>query len=144
MNEHFLTRHVWAICLAISSIVLIGGLSAAQEQENETDAATKQLMAANGLLRRGYPRWAAQDYEDFLQKYPGHPKVSSARYGLAACHYELNEYEKAAGHLQELVKDRKFKQRHDALAMLGHCLFATKSYEKALGVFDELLSRYPK
>src|SRR5437660_498213 len=51
----------------------------------EVDAATKKLMAANGLFQRGLFKLAAGEYGEFLAQYPQHAELTSARYALAVC-----------------------------------------------------------
>ncbi|MCE5276955.1 MAG: tetratricopeptide repeat protein [Planctomycetaceae bacterium] len=141
---------------ALAAAVLIASAAAATAQETDakpapvegakSDAAMKQLMAASGLFDRGQYKMAITDYETFLAKYPTHEKASAARYGLAVCHYRLKPpaYAEAAKALNELVKDKKFSQRDEALAVLGHCLLATKQNDQALATFDDLLENHPK
>src|SRR5258707_1905696 len=62
----------------------------------EVDAATKQLMAAQGLFQRGLFHHAAQSYADFLADNPKHPQRTAALYALAICEYRQAEYDKAA------------------------------------------------
>ena len=143
MSKPPFARGSWVVWLFVS-VLFVSAAPTAPAQQKKADAATKQLMAANGLFRRGLFELAAQDYSGFLTKYPGHAESGTARYGLAICHYRLNQYAKAAEHLQELVKDRQFKQRDEALAVLGHCLLSRKAYDKALAAFDELLDQHPK
>lgn len=116
---------------------------AAQAQEQE-DAAGKKLIAAQGMFSRGQFKFAAQEYEDFLAKYPQHPEAQSARYMLAICQYRQDDYAKAAQMLEEIVKDEKFPRRDEALAVQGHCRTMTKEYSKAKTAFEVLLATYPK
>ena len=143
MNDRSFGRQTWAVWPLLAA-VLFCGTPTAPGQQVQADAAGKKLRAANGLLQRELFKEAIQEYEEFLAKYPAHADASLGRYGLALCHYKLNEHAKAAGHLQELVKDRNFKQRDDALALLGDCLLATRDYGVALKTFDDLLKDHPQ
>ena len=111
--------------------------------DQQVDPAKKQLTAANGLFTRGLFKLAAQEYADFLEKYPTHADATTARYALAVSQYRLREYDKAAEQLYRVVADNKFEQRDEALAVLGHCELSQKHYDQANAAFDELLNRYP-
>ena len=101
-------------------------------------------MAASGLFQRGLFEMALEAYKEFLSQHPDHPESATARYGVAVCHYRLGHYKEAVEDLQGLAKDAKFKQRDEALAVLGHSLLVLREYPKALPVFEELLKEYPK
>ena len=123
-------RHLWkAGVLALVMGVCPAGPARAQQN---VDAAVKKLMAANGFFQRGLFKPAAREFADFLATYPRHAEATTARYGLAVCHYRLNEYVEAANLCQEVLKDAKFKPRDEALAVLGPCRLATRAYARAL------------
>ena len=113
-----------------------------QSPEKEVDAATKQLIAAHGLFERGLFKLAADDYVAFLEKNPKHAEAVTARYALAICHYRLSRFEEAAKQLTVVLADDKFKQRDEALAVLGHCQLTLKDHTKALAAFDEILAKH--
>ena len=107
------------------------------------DPGTKKLTAAHGLFQRSLFKLAAAQYTEFLQQYPQHPDVTTAKYALAVCRYRLGEYEPAIKSITEVIADPKFTQRDEALAVLGHSHLAGNNYERALLAFDELLQKYP-
>jgi TolA-binding protein len=119
-------------------------LSAAGQEKKEPDAATKKLMAANGLFARGLLKPAAEEYEAFLAQYPRHEQVTAARYGLGACRFQLGQYDEAIPLLEQVLKDRKFERRDSALAALGHCHLSKGAYDHALAALDELLAKHPQ
>jgi TolA-binding protein len=111
--------------------------------QQPVDPPTKKLMAAHGLFQRGLFKLAAPEYESFLRDSSDHPDATTARYALAICRYRLNEFEPAIALLDEVVRDEKFKQRDEALAVLGHSHLARREYEPALAAFDWLLADSP-
>jgi TolA-binding protein len=113
-------------------------------QSAKVDAATKRLMAANGLYGRGLFQLASQEYAGFLTDYPNHPQRTAALYALAVCQYRQNDPAKATTLLRGVLKDDGFAQRAEALAVLGQCELAEKRYAEAVAAWDELLSKYPK
>lgn len=117
---------------------------AANEQKapEEIDAATKKLMAAQGLYQRGLYKLAAQEYADFLSENPKHAQRTAAMYALALCQYRQNDFERAATLMNSVLKDAAFAQRAEALAVLGQCELAQKHYDKAIAAMDELLEKH--
>ncbi|MDB5356028.1 MAG: Tol-pal system protein YbgF [Phycisphaerales bacterium] len=113
-------------------------------QSQDVDPATKKLMAAHGLFQRGLFKLAADGYKEFLAQNPQHPEATNARYALAVCAYRLNDYPAAIESIQPVLKDAKFEQKDEALAVLGYCQLAGKQYDAAQGTFADLLSKYPK
>lgn len=111
-------------------------------QQQQANPATKTLLAAHGLYQRGLFKLAAPEYESFLAQHARHPDAPAARYALAVCRYRLNEMENAIRLLGEVLRDEKFKQRDEALAVLGHSHLARRDYDKALAAFDELLVKH--
>src|SRR5690348_15693182 len=133
------------VALAVAGVpsLTFGQAADAGAAGQQVDPAKKQLTAANGLFTRGLFKLAAQEYADFLDKYPTHADATTARYALAISRYRLREYAKAAEQLRQVIADNKFEQRDEALAVLGHCELSQKHYDQATTAFDELLNRYP-
>ncbi|MDB5303727.1 MAG: Tetratricopeptide 2 repeat protein, partial [Phycisphaerales bacterium] len=113
-------------------------------QSQEVDAATKKLMAAHGLFQRGLFKLAADGYREFLAQNPQHPEATNARYALAVCAYRLNDYPAAIESIGPVLKDAKFEQKDEALAVLGYCQLAGKQYDAAQNTFADLVAKYPK
>lgn len=145
-----LCRWGGGVLLFLCALVGFGAAAAAQDGpapggqdgQQQVDAATKKLLAAHGLYQRGLFKLAAPEYETFLAEHAGHADATAARYALAICRYRLNEMEPAIRLLEEVLRDEKFKQRDEALAVLGHSHLARRDYEKALGAFDDLLAKH--
>lgn len=146
-------RRAWLALAAVTAPVVLfaPALAAAQDKpppdaaaEQEVDAPTKKLMGAHGLFQRRLYKLAALQYDQFLQQYPEHKDVVTARYALAVSRYRLGEHDTAIARLGEVLKDEKFPQRDEALAVLGHSHLAKKDYDKALAALDELLAKHPQ
>lgn len=72
------------------------------------------------------------------------PEYLQSRYGIGYAYFNLKEYSKSLGHFQYYIKnsslsDNKVKFR-DAKVRLGDCYYATKKYNQALSVFDEVIA----
>lgn len=113
-----------------------------QEQQQQVDAATKKLLAANGLYSRSLYKLAADEYGGFLAQWPAHAQATAARYALAVCRYRLGEFPAAVDQIRQVLADAKFDQRDEALAVLGHCELSQEHFEPAVAAFDELLAKY--
>ena len=123
--------------------LLLPGLPAEAAAPKKVDAATKKLMSANGLFIREQFKSAAEDYAYFLAKYPTHAQATTARYGLAISRYKLAQYDQAIKDIDIVLKDPKFEKRDEALAVLGFCHLSLKAHDKALAVFEQILTKHP-
>jgi len=132
------------LCLLLLLWPLLTPGPAVGADEKQVDAAAKQLLAANGFFQRQVYDLAAREYSGFLARYPKHKETTSARYGLAICRYRLSQYADAVKEMVAVLKDRRFEQRDEALAVLGYCYLATEANDKALATFDEILRKHPK
>ena len=146
----------------VGLLLLIGisvwpGMVNAQDGTAKVDPAAKKLAAAGGLFQQGLFKMAAETYAEFIERYPEHAEITSARYGLAISRYYLadklrvknpdaaaKEYQAAVKELVLVVADAKFEQADQALVALGHCQLSLKAYDKALAAFDQLIKRFPK
>jgi TolA-binding protein len=133
------------------------GVVSAQDDDAKVDAAAKKLAAAGGLFEQDLFKMAAETYGEFIERYPNHAEITSARYGLAISRYYLagvlrvkdpdaaaKEYQAAVKELVVVAVDAKFKQLDQALLVLGHCQLSLKAYDKALAAFDQLIKGFPK
>lgn len=57
---------------------------------------------------------AAKDYEKFLQYFPDHVNSYNARFQVAESYYFANDYQNAAKHYEEIIKDEKGKYFQDS------------------------------
>ena len=133
--------------LMLLAVVLWPAVLIAQPDEPAAStagaAAAKKLAAASGLYQGKLYKLAAESYADFLQEYPVHPQRNLARYGLAICRYQLGQYDQAVTLLNQVVAEKNFPQRDEALVVLGYCLMQTKKYGQALETFRTLGKDYP-
>jgi TolA-binding protein len=69
-----------------------------------------------------------------------------ARYGIGYAYFNTNEYEKALGHFRYYttqLEDRgKGLNYLDGLVRYADCLYATKNYQEAITVFDQVIAQY--
>ena len=143
--------------LLLITVLAFPGAVTAQDETPKVDAAGKKLAAAGGFFHQGYFKMSAETYAEFIERYPKHAEITSARYGLAISRYRLagglrvkdpqaaaKQYQAAAKELVLVAADAKFEQADQALAVLGHCQLSLKAYDKSLASFDELIKKFPK
>ncbi len=129
------------LVLLVSTLVFTG-FSPVQADDERVDAATKKLMAAQGLYQRELFELAAGEYEEFLDKYGKHKLAPLANYGLGLCRYRLETYDQAVKLLAPLAGDKDFDHREPALAVLGHSYMQLDKPKEALECFDAILKHY--
>src|SRR5947209_2175931 len=130
--------------IAVLLVTLLLVVAPARAQTPGADPGTKKLLAANGLFQRQLYKLAAEQYADFLKEFPNHREAKAAKYAMAICLYRLNDYEKAAAKLDEiLAAEGDFAQRDEAMLVLGYCRLSLKDYNKAIAIFDELIAKFP-
>ncbi|MGD0898804.1 MAG: tetratricopeptide repeat protein [Thermoguttaceae bacterium] len=85
---------------------------------------------------------AAKLYEEFLRLYADHTQVPDVNYRLAKCYDALGDPKKTADALDQVLKFEKsrFKQRSEALYMLGKLHGSMKDYKKAVAAYEKMLS----
>src|SRR5882724_13174393 len=89
--------------IAVLLLTLLLIVTPARAQTPGADPGTKRLLAANGLFQRQLYKLAAEQYSDFLKDFPTHREARAAKYALGICLYRLNDFEKAARQLDELL-----------------------------------------
>ena len=130
----------WRVLLA--AMLAAAMLPVQARAQEDVDAAAKQLIAAYGFIKQGQFKFAADELTSFLNKYPKHAEATNARYALCISLYRIQRYDEAAKEIPNVLADAAFKQRDEALAILGHCHLTLKENAKALAAFDELLQKH--
>ena len=98
------------------------------------DPALKQYFIANGAYNRKLYPVAVQQFEEFLEQHPEHPKADLARRGLALSHYATRQYKEAIPPLAALLAKEKLDEtisRERLVMMLGQCFLITEEPDKA-------------
>jgi TolA-binding protein len=76
---------------------------------------------------------------NFIQKYPFHPKASVANYDLGNLYYTNKKYDKAIEFLEKVDPDKLSEsQRIEARFKLGYSYFTKKDFQKAGTYFNEV------
>lgn len=106
------------------------------------DAASFQNNAAFEL--------AADEWENFLKKFPNDPLAIKARHYAGVCHLQLKRFDQAAKHFQAvLAGSDKFELAEDAALNLGWCQFSlgqanSESFPQAIETLNAYLKKYPQ
>jgi TolA-binding protein len=76
---------------------------------------------------------------DFIEKYPNHPKAQSAFYELGNLYFTNKNYDKTIAYLEQVDLDQLDKrQRIEAQYKLGYSHFTKKEFDKAGKYFNAL------
>jgi len=90
------------------------------------DPALEQYYNANSLCQRHFYKLAAEEYRDFLKKYPTHAKAAKVRWGLAICLYNMGELKEAEPLLAKLAGDKEVAAQEQLHNLWGACLLEQK------------------
>jgi tetratricopeptide (TPR) repeat protein len=76
---------------------------------------------------------------DFIRKYPYHPKATLAYFDLGSLYYNNKKYDKAIEYLEKINPENLSEsQRVEAKFKLGYSYFTKKDFEKAAPCFNEV------
>lgn len=137
---------VWAILALFCGL---GSSMLASGQESTPEALNVYADAA-GFQNGGQYDLAAEEWEKFLKRFAKDPLFKKAQHYAGVCRLQLKEYEKAAAHFEQVVKDPKFEQLEDAFLNLAWCQYSlgrkgqTELFPKAVTTFTTLIDRFPK
>jgi len=100
------------------------------------------LRQAQTLQRQEKISRAAELYTKFLKDHAGHSQALDAHYGLAQCLDALGLVDEVPKRLQAIIdsKNKRYRHRQDAFYMLGKHYASLKTYDKAVSVFEKMLS----
>ena len=121
--------------IAITALLLFTSVSPAATPED-------LLREAQQLETDGSMQKAANLYQNFLKQNPGHSQAREAAYRLAKCFDNLGEVDQAIAHFKRATEGAAkadFKNRTEALYMLGKLQASLKDYDDATKTFDKLL-----
>ena len=106
------------------------------------DTPEQNLIRANRLQRSGNIVEAAKLYEQFLKVNPLHTQVLEAHFRLAKCYDAQGRIEESIEQLTAVFqsKDNKFRNRGEAVYLLGKQSAALGEHKRALAIFEKLLS----
>jgi len=117
--------------------------AAAEEPVTTAGLTAEQILRkADQLEKDGRLSRAADLYQEFLAAHGDHTQATEAEFRLARCLDGLGLIDEAIAHLEKVVQPAhtKFEHRPDACALLGKLYGSIKNYEKAVQVFDQMLS----
>ena len=113
---------LWVAVLVTA--VLAGGAPAwAQAKDDE---ALDLYYSANSLCSRRFYKLAANEYKEFLTKYPTHAKAPKAQWGLALALYSMGDLKQAEPLLAKLAKSPSIAEQDQLHNLWGSCLLEMK------------------
>lgn len=102
-----------------------------------------EFSYATGYFKKQRWKYAAEAFNDFLEKYPRHSRAHMAQlyYGLAL--NSLEEFGPARDALRTFMKEYPTSQNlADAMFRIGECSYGLRDYKAAVAEFTEYLSKY--
>ncbi len=126
------------ICLLL---VLLASMGITATTTYAADTPEQLLKDAQQLQRNGNLLRAVESFKQFLQKYPDHTQAIEAHYQLGKSYDGLGQIEESIAALKNVAtsKNRKYRNRTQALHLLGNQHGSLKQYKEALRVFEALL-----
>lgn len=119
--QHRLPKYcAWCIPLLLFGLFLPPLISG----QESTPEALNVYSDAAGFQNGGQYDLAAEEWEKFLKRFPKDPLFKKAQHYAGVCQLQLKEFEKAAVHFAEAVKDPKFEQVEDAFLNLAWCQYS--------------------
>lgn len=95
-------------------------------------------------FRAGELGQAVLDFEEFAEKYPGHPLTPSAQFWIGEAYFRSRDFEQAAEKYQKSVDLAPTGERSpDALLRLGLALRSLRREDRARDVWARLLRDFP-
>jgi TolA-binding protein len=93
--------------------------------------------AKNAFFDQKYPN-ALLSLNNFIQAYPGSPRLQEARYYIAESYYRMKDLAKAMPVYQALADDKNFSMGSRVVGRIGEIQFTQKNYEAAIRSFHRL------
>lgn len=130
--------------LRVAKPILILGLLAAllpatASAQAQVDPHFEKIDFANGLFQRGLYDMAANEYREFIKKFPDNALTHEALFGLAESYFFHQNYEQAAQHYREYILQFANRDKiHLARLRLAQCLVNQKKFPEALEAVKEI------
>ncbi|MCF7888784.1 MAG: tetratricopeptide repeat protein, partial [Victivallales bacterium] len=102
---------------------------------SEDDISTEKYYTANALYNKKLYKLAAEEFRNFLIRYPEHPKVNNAKLGLGLSYYELKKYSEAKPIFSELADKQNVPYQDQIHNLLGQCYLIENNPSQAEAAF---------
>ncbi len=122
----------------------VAGLCLALAGQCLADEADDQYALAAGHYARGRWQLAAEEFEVFLNKYPGHSKAQQARFHLGEALLQLGRTEQAVSHYQAyLAAEPQGEFSRQAQFRIAEAAFLAGKYAEAAPLLERFLKQHP-
>ncbi len=115
---------------------LLAPAEAAAAQDDDRDRAIELYYSANALYNRKLFTLAAEEYADFLEKYPTHTKAAQVKLGLALCHYSLGDKKMAEPLFASLIDEKGLNNQQEIHNLWAQCLLGLDRPAEAQKAFE--------
>jgi tol-pal system protein YbgF len=108
------------------------------------DTAEELYRAAYLDLTRGNYELAAQEFQDYLARFPEGPRVAEAHYNLGECQFATERYLEAAGEFQRVTRDYPASRLAPAAYLkMGRAYTQLEERGLAEKAFRTLIEKHP-
>lgn len=123
---------------AIAGMLLMAAAATGVRAQTAEDL----LLQGQQLEKQGASQRAVKVYQAFLEKHKDHAQATEARYRLARCYEAIGLVDQAIAELKLVAAadPKGFRNRAEALYLLGRLHAGNKAYEEAARVFETLLA----
>jgi tol-pal system protein YbgF len=113
-------------------------------QPDPAAAADEAYRAAYLDFSRGNYELAAQEFQDYLTKFPDTPRIAEAHYYLGECHYANERYLEATGEFQRVTRDFPASRLAPAAYLkMGRAYVQLEERSLAEKAFRTLIEKHP-
>lgn len=131
----FIATWVLLAFLALPQEALLAQKMTPQEEANEL------FLVAQKAFDDGFHDVAIRYIEQFLEKYPGNPRVVQARLLLGQCYFFKKQYLKSYNMFHDLLDQKEHKDA--TLFWLGETYFKGADFKQAASYYRQVLTQYP-
>jgi TolA-binding protein len=158
MNHRHLIRSAGAIFVAVTALSSCPGWSAEATTGRQpplsaaesSPAAIAQYRAAVALQNRDVYDLAADEWRNFLERFPGDPLAAKAQHYLGVCHFQLKDYPAARKALEAVIaRYPQFELRDATIMNLGLAQFNEGQagrpplMDQVVVTLDRLIEQFP-
>jgi tol-pal system protein YbgF len=112
--------------------------------DSAQNAADEAYKAAYGDYTRGNFELAAQQFQDYLSRYPDSPRVAESHFYLAECQFAEERFLEAAGEYQKVVRDFPASRLAPAAYLkMGRSYVQLEERSLAEKAFRTLIEKHP-
>ncbi len=146
-------RYSFTLLLLLATLIVFSSFSAQNQESSSLTQEQKDLDFADGLYQRGMHETAAQQYIEFIRKYPNSKNREIALFRQGESFYQLSLSQSKSNPVQSkinLIKARQvfqdlmqafpnYERRYDALLRIGEISYKLGDTQKGLSPLQRVI-----